>query len=136
MLFPDAAPNVGRAVAGAAGGIEASQIYNEQAKAEQDYNDWLADQEAAAERVDMQKKNLAGVLGWITGDIFKKKFDVDMDFTDDGSGGVIAGLSLEIVQERKEKTKEFQGRFFIKILKYLPIQFLYKFGIIIYNIYY
>ena len=53
MLFPDAAPNVGRAVAGAAGGIEASQIYNEQAKAEQDYNDWMADQEAAAERAGM-----------------------------------------------------------------------------------
>ena len=53
MLFPDAAPNVGRAVAGAAGVIEASQIYNEQAKAEQDYNDWMADQEAAAERAGM-----------------------------------------------------------------------------------
>lgn len=53
MLFPDAAPNVGRAVAGAAGGIEASQIYNEQAEAEQKYNDWMADQEAAAEQAQM-----------------------------------------------------------------------------------
>ena len=53
QLFPDAAPNIGRAVAGGLGGIEASQIYNEQAKAEQDYNDWMADQEAAAERAGM-----------------------------------------------------------------------------------
>ena len=45
----------------------------------------------------------------------EKAFDVDMDFTDNGSGGVISGLSLEIVQERKENTKEFQGRFFVKI---------------------
>jgi len=42
-------------------------------------------------------------------------FGTDMDFTGDGSGGVVGGISLEIVQERKEPTKEFQGRFFIKI---------------------
>jgi len=59
MLFPDAAPNVGRAVAGAAGGIEASQIYNEQAKAEQDYNDWVAEQEAAAELAGMPAREWA-----------------------------------------------------------------------------
>ena len=53
MLFPEAAPTVGKAVAGAAGGIEASQIYNEQAEAEQKYNDWMADQEAAAEQAQM-----------------------------------------------------------------------------------
>tara|TARA_R100001369_G_scaffold87203_2_gene122402 strand:- start:8195 stop:10354 length:2160 start_codon:yes stop_codon:yes gene_type:complete len=52
-LFPNAAPNVGKAVAGAAGGYEASQIYNEQAEAEQKYNDWMADQEAAAEQAQM-----------------------------------------------------------------------------------
>ena len=49
-------------------------------------------EEAAAERVDMQKKNLAGVLGWITGDIFKKKFDVDMDF--EGQSDMIQMLIL------------------------------------------
>ena len=53
MLFPDAAPNVGRLVGGAASGVEASQIYNEQAEAEQKYNDWMADQEAAAEQAQM-----------------------------------------------------------------------------------
>ena len=45
----------------------------------------------------------------------EKAFDSDMDFTSDGSSGVVGGLSLEIVQERKEPTKEFQGRFFAKI---------------------
>ena len=52
----------------------------------------------------------------------EKSFDVDMDFTDNGSGGVISGLSLEIVQERKERTKEFQGRFFIKIHKDVDLE--------------
>ena len=45
MLFPDAAPNIGRAVAGATAGYEGSGIYDEQAEAEQAYKDWLAQQE-------------------------------------------------------------------------------------------
>ena len=53
MLFPDAAPTVGNVVAGGLGGYEGSQIYNEQAEAERKYNDWMADQEAAAERAQM-----------------------------------------------------------------------------------
>ena len=46
-----------------------------------------------------------------------KSFGVDMGFAGDGSG-VGAGnpaLSLEIVQERKERDEEFAGRFFAKI---------------------
>ena len=47
----------------------------------------------------------------------EKAFEVDMNFTGDGSGTGAGNpaLSLEIVQERKEPTKEFQGRFFVKI---------------------
>lgn len=46
-----------------------------------------------------------------------KAFDVDMDFTGDGSGSGNGNpsLSLEIVQERMELTKEYEGRFFAKI---------------------
>ena len=53
MLFPDAAPNIGRAVAGATAGYDGSGIYDEQAEAEQAYKDWLAQQELEAERREM-----------------------------------------------------------------------------------
>jgi len=53
MLFPDAAPNIGRAVAGATAGYEGSGIYDEQAEAEQAYKDWLAQQEREAEAREM-----------------------------------------------------------------------------------
>ena len=46
-----------------------------------------------------------------------KAFGVDMNFAGDGSGSGSGNpsLSLEIVQERTQDTKEFQGRFFAKI---------------------
>ena len=47
----------------------------------------------------------------------EKSLGVDIAFTGDGTGTGTGNpsLSLQIVQERKEATKEFQGRFFAKI---------------------